>query len=278
MPTIIISVLLLTGLGVLFYPSFCNWYNHKFHEAEINGYTESVADCIDESISYQLLQAEKYNNALTGKDIEDPFVLGSGGAVPENYTSILDIYEGIMGYIEIPKIAVELPIYHGTSAAVLEKGIGHLEMTAFPIGGVGNHSVLTGHTGLPKAELFTDLVDMELEDVFYIKVLNEVLAYQVDQINIVEPSNANDLKPVPGEDYVTLATCTPYGINSHRLLVRGTRIQYTPEYEEGDSRVISDENDELSYNLIISILVICILIITVTVVLVKKRRKRTGEK
>ncbi|MGL6200884.1 MAG: class C sortase [Lachnospiraceae bacterium] len=265
LPTIIISVLLLAGLGFLLYPSFSNWYNQKFHEVEINGYTETVTEWDEESISQLFAQAEKYNDMLTGKNIEDPFVPGSGSAFSDNYTSILDIYDGMMGYIEIPKIEVELPIFHGTSAEVLKKGIGHLEMTSFPIGGEGNHSVLTGHTGLPEAELFTNLVDLELEDIFFIKILNRALAYQVDQIKIVDSSLTIDLKPIPGEDYVTLATCTPYGINSHRLLVRGTRVPYTPENEEGDSSVISDDKDEFDCNLIIAVLVLCILTVIITV-------------
>ena len=157
---------------------------------------------------------------------------------PVPYEDILNFGDGLMGYVSIPCIGVQLPVYHGVSTEVLAKGVGHMPATAFPVGGAGNHSVLTGHTGLPSAELFTDLVKMEIGDRFYVTVANKVFAYEVDQIKTVSPLDGSDLVPVSGEDYCTLLTCTPYGINSHRLLVRGhraeeekvgTQVEVTPE-------------------------------------------------
>ena len=137
-----------------------------------------------------------------------------------------------MGRLEIPCISVDLPIYHGVEESVLRNGVGHLKETPFPIGGEGNHSVLSTHRGLPEARLFTDLDKMEIGDEFYIHILNDVLAYRVDQIKVITPDRTDYLKPVEGEDHVTLLTCTPYGINSHRLLVRGIRTEYNPEVKE----------------------------------------------
>ena len=140
------------------------------------------------------------------------------------YLQLLDFEDGMMGYITIAKIGVELPIFHGVGEAVLSRGVGHLPSSGLPIGGNGNHTVLTGHTGLPSAELFTDLTELEIGDMFFVTVLGEVLAYKIDQIKVVLPEETQDLLPVAGEDLCTLITCTPYGINSHRLLVRGRRI------------------------------------------------------
>ena len=156
---------------------------------------------------------------------------GSGYALPDNYLEVLNT-DGIMGRLTIPKIGVDLPIYHGSSEESLQKGVGHIESTSLPIGGEYRHAVLTGHRGLPNAELFTRLDELTVGDTFYIHVLDRTLAYQVDQITTVEPDEMETLRAVPGEDYVTLVTCTPYGVNTHRLLVRGTRVPYTPG-EEG---------------------------------------------
>ena len=136
---------------------------------------------------------------------------------------------GMMGVLEIPCIEVELPIYHGIAEDVLQKGVGHISQTAFPVGGEGNHTVLSTHRGLPDARLFTDLDELEPGDAFYIRVLGNNLAYEVDQVEVVDPGDVSLLKPEEGKDYVTLLTCTPYGINSHRLLVRGSRVNYVPE-------------------------------------------------
>lgn len=162
--------------------------------------------------------AEAYNLSLL-----------QGAVETGEYEQILNISDGIMGYLKIPRIHVSLPIYHGTGEEILRKGVGHLPESAFPIGGKGNHTVLTGHTGLPSARLLTDLRDLEEGDCFYISILGDSLCYRVEKIQVVLPEKADSLIPVPGEDLCTLVTCTPYGINSHRLLVTGKRTEKAPE-------------------------------------------------
>jgi sortase A len=201
--------------------------------AERNGsqaiavYDETLADLDPDALAAAREAAEVYNQTLTGQPVHDPFIAGTGMALTDDYWQALGV-SGIMGYIEIPKLGLRLPIYHGTSEAVLLKGIGHLEGTTLPIGGLSRHSVLTGHTGLSSAKLFTDLVELQVGDQFYLHVLGETLAYAVDKVEVVEPSQVLKLGRVEGKDYVTLLTCTPYGINSHRLLVRGERVDYDP--------------------------------------------------
>ncbi|MFR3685009.1 MAG: class C sortase, partial [Enterococcus sp.] len=173
-------------------------------------------------------QAQIYNENLLGQPAHDPFIPGSGIVMPDNYYRVLNI-GGTMGQVEIPSINVKLPIYHGTKESVLRKAVGHLEGSALPIGGAGTHTVLTSHTGLTQAELFTDLTELKKDDHFYIRVLNRTLAYEVDKISVIEPDHTDALKAVKGKDYATLLTCTPYGVNSHRLLVRGKRIPYQPK-------------------------------------------------
>lgn len=222
-------LMLISGVGILLYPVISNWIAVYFRELEIKDYSASVEKMNPEFMDEEIKKAKEFNDALTGSGIEDPFIPGSGIVLPDNYLSILNI-EGTIGYIRIPKINVYLPIYHGTSEEVLQKGVGHLEKTAFPIGGKGNHAVLTGHTGLASAKLFTDLKELVEGDIFHITILEQVLTYEVDRILVIEPTNTENLRPVTEEDYVTLVTCTPYGINSHRLLVRGRNI--TKEDEE----------------------------------------------
>ena len=194
-------------------------------------YEETVAAQDDALLAEEWAKAEEYNENLAGDPVHDPFVPGSGYALPDNYLDVLNI-DGVMGRITIPKIGVDLPIYHGTDAETLEKGVGHIESTSLPIGGEYRHAVLTGHRGLPSAELFTRLDELEPGDQFYLHVLDATLAYQVDQILTVEPQELETLVAEPGQDYVTLVTCTPYGINTHRMLVRGTRVPYVPEAEQ----------------------------------------------
>jgi len=220
-----IGLLLFAGLALLFYPDISNWLAERNQSMAIQEYNAALSEMTTEQMEVEMQKAREYNNALSGIQIEDPFIPGTGIVLPENYTSVLTL-NGTIGYIEIPVIDVSLPIYHGTGEAALKRGAGHMEMTAFPIGGEGNHAVLTGHTGLPSARLFTDLNKLVAGDHFYIRVLDKTLAYEVNQILVVTPENTEDLRPVKAQDYVTLITCTPYGINSHRLLVRGVRIPY----------------------------------------------------
>jgi LPXTG-site transpeptidase (sortase) family protein len=216
----------LAGCTLLLYPTVSQWLN-SLHQSEIIAdYTDSIGDLDDEMIEQELRRAKEYNDDLTeAVSMADPFqdqdaVDNSGYADILNYTA-----EGIMGYIEIPKINVLLPIYHGVSSDVLSKGVGHLPETSLPVGGESTHAVLAGHSGMSNARLFTDLSKLAEGDVFYIHIYTKTLTYTVDQVKTVLPTDTSDLTVSPCEDYVTLVTCTPIGVNSHRLLVRGTRTE-----------------------------------------------------
>lgn len=221
---ILAGCILLLGCILLSYTAISDWYNQK-HQSEICAeYNEMVNNLDDEQAKEELRRAALYNHQLTKtvSTLGDPFMESVVDA--SAYDSLLNFtLAGVMAYVEIPKINVLLPIYHGVGTDILTKGIGHLPETSLPVGGVSTHCVLAGHSGMSYAKLFTDLPKLELGDVFYIHVYNRTMTYTVDQIKTVLPSNTSDLKIVPGEDYVTLVTCTPYGVNSHRLLVRGTR-------------------------------------------------------
>lgn len=220
--TILLILILIIGLFLLLYPSFADWWN-SFHQSQaITSYSEVVADMDDDQYAQIWNAAWEYNQALTER--ANSYLLSDEQR--ENYEKLLNLSgNGVMGYIEIPSIDVTLPVYHGTDEAVLQVAIGHLDWTSLPVGGEGSHCVVSGHRGLPSARLFTDLDKMEVGDLFLFRVLDEVLTYQVDQIRIVEPQETDDLLIVPGQDLCTLVTCTPYGINSHRMLVRGHRVE-----------------------------------------------------
>ena len=232
--TIILILLLLTGLSFLLYPTVSDWWNSLHQSRAIAGYTEAVEGMDEESYEKWWNGARGYNESLKRKP--DRYRMTEGEK--EEYQAQLDVAgNGIMGYIEIPGIKCSLPIYHGTDEAVLQIAVGHIQGTSLPVGGEGSHCVLSGHRGLPSAKLFTDLDQMGEGDLFMLHVLDETLTYEVDQITVVLPEEVNDLELVEGEDYCTLVTCTPYGINTHRLLVRGSRTENLPEEEpeaEGD--------------------------------------------
>ena len=232
---IILILLLLAGLSLLLYPSFSDYWN-SFHQSRaISSYVERVAQIDNAAYDEILASARRYNAALdTGQ-----FRWFLRDEEKEIYNAELDVEgNGSMGYITIDKLHVQLPIYHGTSEMVLQSAIGHLEWTSLPVGGEGTHAVLSGHRGLPSARLFTDLDKLVLGDRFILSVLNEVLTYEVDQIRVVEPEDLTELQIVPGKDYCTLVTCTPYGINTHRLLVRGHRVE--TEVAAAQVRVIAE--------------------------------------
>ena len=218
-------VLLIIGAGIIGYPSFANWWNQQQQNGAIVRYTRMVEAMEPEAVTKMREEAYKYNqthHVQPGASLE--------GKALEEYNSVLDVSgTGIMGYVEIPKIGVDLPIYHGTTEAVLQVAIGHLEGTSLPVGGPGTHCVVSGHTGLPAAELFTRIDELVIGDRFNLQVLGENLIYEVDKIDVVLPSVLEGLAAVEGEDLCTLVTCTPYGINTHRLLVRGKRVPVEPE-------------------------------------------------
>lgn len=220
------------GLSVMLYPPISSYWNSKVQSRAVASYGNAVKSLTEEEKDTMLKKADTYNEKL--KDVNRPFL---NYAEAGDYNSILDISgTGIMGYVTIEKLGVELPIYHGTSEGVLQVAAGHLEGSSLPVGGEGTHSVLSAHRGLPSARLFTNLDKMEAGDTFTVTVLDRKLTYQVDQIKIVEPQEINDLTIEEGKDYCTLMTCTPYGINSHRLLVRGERISQ----EESGNFVMAD--------------------------------------
>ena len=282
LPKIFIGLIFI--IGIMLYPIISNLYIEHHQGNIIDEYNKTVESMPDDTLEKEREKAEGYNKMLTGNMIiTDPFDPEAQKKLEENsdYYNILNIgNDNIIGYIKIPKINVSLPIYHGTSEDVLKRGVGHLQNTSFPIGGEGTHAVLSGHTGLSSAKLFTDLDKLEEGELFFIEVLGEKLAYKIDQIKIVEPSETSDLVIKSGEDYVTLVTCTPYGINSHRLLVRGTRIPYTEDVEkeaknEENSKVKSTWRDEYFKALAVGLGGLSILgVIFIIIVLIKKKGRR----
>ena len=224
---------ILLGIGIFLYPLISNYFAEQEQNKVIDHYVATVEDTSREEMQATWEAARIYNENIAGDPVHDPFLVGSGYAIPDNYEEVLDMEDGIMCYLEIPKLNLKLPVYHGTSEEVLKKGVGHLEMTALPIGGENRRSVLTGHRGLPQAELFTRLDEMKTGDEFYLHVLDEIHAYKVKETKTVKPEQLQELTIMPqGEDLVTLVTCTPYGMNTHRLLVTGERTEYIPENKQ----------------------------------------------
>lgn len=227
--TIILVAIFFVGLCVLLYPTVSDFWNEKRQSQAIINYDDLLVDLKPEDFTENFRKADEYNEKI--RNMNMPFI--SHKSIEEEYYNTLDINgNGMMGYITIDKIKVQLPIYHGTSDQVLNSAVGHVEGSSLPVGGEGTHAVLSAHRGLPSAKLFTNLDKLVVGDVFTIKILDRTITYQVDQILIVLPQKIDDLYIEKGEDYCTLVTCTPYGINTHRMLVRGTRIEnIEPEKE-----------------------------------------------
>ncbi|MBO5570085.1 MAG: class C sortase [Clostridia bacterium] len=274
--TIILFFILFLGIGILAYPTFSDYWNSLHQSRAIASYTEAVANVSKEDYSKDWDAAAAYNADVAKDD---------NRWMPEEestqrYTSLLNITgSGIMGYIEIPDIKVSLPIYHGTDDAVLQIAIGHIEGSSLPTGGAGTHCVVSGHRGLPSAKLFTDLDKMELGDIFIIRVLDEIMTYEVDQVLIVEPYDLSALSIDPEQDYVTLVTCTPYGINTHRMLVRGHRIENVKESVA--IRVVADA-EQISTQLVAIIMAAPLLLLLFIVMMIRtgrqNRRKRVRKR
>ncbi len=223
--TVLIIVMFIVGLSVLLYPAISNYINQKNASNVISEYNDKLENTSSDRIDSMFAQAQDYNKRLgeTSSAFYNPELV-------KGYDTTLDITgTGIMGYIDIDRIGVELPIYHTVDDSVLSAGAGHLEGTSLPIGGASTHCVLSGHRGLPSAKLFTDLDELEVGDEFTITVLDQKLTYRIDRIKTVKPSETEDLQIESGKDYCTLMTCTPYGINSHRLLLRGVRVETAEE-------------------------------------------------
>ena len=233
--TIILILIFLVGLSVMLYPTVSNYINQRHQSKAIAAYDEKVSEMKPEDYTKYFEAAEKYNKKLA----KNPSAFYNPDEI-KGYEKILDISgTGIMGYITIKKLGVELPIYHGTGDEVLQKAAGHLEGSSLPIGGESTHAVISAHRGLPSASLFTDLDQLEIGDHFLIHVLDETLCYEVDQILVVDPEDTSALAVEDGEDLVTLLTCTPYGVNTQRLMVRGHRVPY-------EEQAVADEQTPLS--------------------------------
>lgn len=262
--TIIMIILFFIGLLILFYPTLSNYYNEKMGSKTIYNY-ENIIDSYDSNKFKEI----KNNTIKYNKDL---FKLNDSlidYKELKNYNNILNVNnEGMIGYLSIDKIRVEIPIYHGTSNDILNSFVGHVEGTSLPIGGKNTHSVLSAHRGLPSAKLFSDLDKLEVGDTFKIMVLDEVLTYEVDKIAIVKPNNSKELNIIKNKDYVTLLTCTPYGINTHRLLVRGIRI------DNNINKVyISTEGFKINKLIVIPILTLPIIILLIIIIIIKPVKK-----
>ena len=273
--TILIVLILLVGICLLIYPSFSNWWNSLHQSRAVSSYISTVSNMTNDEYIQMWKDARAYNEELTREE-ELRFKLTDEET--ERYNSLLDVSgTGIMGYVDVPKINVTLPIYHGTDDSVLQIAIGHITGTSLPVGGPGSHCVISGHRGLSSARLFTDLTKVEIGDTFSLHVLDNILTYEVDQILTVLPDEVDALKREPGKDYCTLVTCTPYGINSHRLLVRGHRV------EDDHDETIHIATDALPVNkLLIAAcvalpLIIIILIVLLIIHIVRGKKRKNIE-
>lgn len=268
---ILLILIMIMGLSLLLYPSFSNYWNDLHQTKAIANYTSVISEMKEEDFSHLWESAADYNASLNLRS--NKYVLTEDQQA--RYANELNAAgNGVMGYIEIPDIDVFLPVYHGTSDVVLQVAIGHIDWSSLPSGGESTHCVVSGHRGLPSARLFTDLDKMQVGDVFMLNVLNEVLTYQVDQIKIVLPHETEDLLVVEGEDYCTLVTCTPYGINSHRMLVRGTRIE---NLEETKTIRVTADAVRIEPILVAPVVAAPILLILLIILMLPKPKKRRGD-
>ena len=266
------GLILLLGAGVISYPSVSNWWNQRHQTQAIADYVETVNSLSDADMQYVLDEAREFNRKLgTGISV------GLTDEEYAEYEKILDVTgTGIMGYIQIPDINVNLPIYHGVDENVLEIAVGHVPGSSFPVGGEGTHAALSRHRGLPTANLFTDLDELKEGNKFTITILNELLTYEIDQIRIVLPQDVSNLAIEPGKDYVTLITCTPYGVNSHRMLVRGKRV----DNDAVDSTQVVNEARKLSPTFMIGGIAIPLIIISMIVSVASsgaRSKRKTGK-
>ena len=265
--TIILVIVFVVGLSLLLYPTFADWWNSVHQSRAVASYVEQVA-VIDQN-QYEAIweSARQHNRELLERN--NPFALQEDEI--ESYNAQLNVGgTGVMGYVEIPEIGVILPIYHGTDDAVLQIAVGHLEWSSLPVGGESTHSVISGHRGLPSAKLFTNLDKLVEGDLFIFRILDEILTYEVDQILIVEPHEVQHLQIQEGKDLCTLVTCTPYGINSHRLLVRGHRVE-NPEVAK-TVRVTADAM-QIEPVVVAPIVALPMLLILLIILLLPKHKK-----
>lgn len=270
---IIFAVLFLAGFLILVYPAAANFWNQQREKQLINTYEETTKEATPEDLSRMLEEARAYNAKQLGNAVPDAFAEGEA-ELDEQYESLLNYNgDGVMGYLEIPCIDVKLPILHGTGEEALQKGAGHLEGSSLPVGGESTHAVLAAHRGLPSAALFTDLNLLKEGDLFFIHVLGEVLAYEVEESQVVDPKETESLVIKPGEDLVTLVTCTPYGVNSHRILVRGHRAEYTEELYES-AFAVTQGSISTNYVLVVCLGLLVVAAVGVLLFLMGKKRQK----
>lgn len=268
--SILLVLLLLVGLSLLLYPYVSNYWNSLHQTRAIAAYAEAVAKLDKDQYTEILSAAQAYNASLLGRDNTQPL----DGDRKEEYERLLDVSGlGIMGYIEIPYIDCSLPIYHGADESVLQVAVGHMEWSSLPVGGESTHCVLSGHRGLPSAKLFTNLDKLQPGDTFILRVLDETLTYEVDQILIVEPQETGSLRIEEGKDYCTLVTCTPYGINTHRLLVRGHRVD---NIEEANTVRVTADAIQIEPLIVAPIVAIPISLLLLFSLLPKQSKKKHG--
>ena len=277
LPSILVGLLFLVGLGIMIYPTVSNQWNTYRQNKLISNYEKIVDDMSDEDFSQEWQNAQAFNETISGNNVfADVFGEKPKDSENSEYNRVLNMNnDGIMGYISIPEINIKLAIYHGTSDDVLQTGVGHINGSKLPIGGESTHCVLAAHRGLPSAELFTDIDQLQTGDKFYLHILDKVLAYEVDQIlPMVDKDDhqtlQNALSITEGQDYVSLFTCTPYGVNSHRLIVRGHRVEYNGEEDVKQS--VGDRMLESIKNYYMLILVLG-LSITILVIIIIRRNK-----
>lgn len=271
LPNIIVAIILMVGIGLLAYPAVSDYINDLHSTRAIGSYVEKTKDLSKEEKERLLKEAKEYNQTLVGKT--NRYFLNE--EEKEKYNHILDVTDtGIMAYVEIPKLKVFMPIYHGTDEGILQVAVGHIPGSSFPIGGESTHSLISGHRGLPSAKLFTDIDRLNNGDLFFIHVFDEVLAYKVNKIDTVLPDEVENLEIEKGKDYVTLITCTPYGVNSHRLLVRGERTKYEKPREKVED-VIKKTNIKL---IVIAIITVVMTMLLIVAYIVRRKRRRLNEK
>ena len=283
---LVICIIFLAGLSLLLYPFVANQWNNYRQKQLISGYEQVVSEKeAAEGIDYdaERKKAEDYNEALLPCVLPDSFALAESSGVDPVYMNTLNIAgDEMMGSVEIPKINIKIPIYHTTEEEVLNKGAGHLEGSSLPVGGVNTHAVISAHRGLPSASLFTDLDQMKVGDHFLIHVLNETLCYEVDKISVVKPEDTSALAVEDGQDLVTLLTCTPYGVNTERLLVRGHRVPYVEEEVKEEKTVLSGSSLHTNYLLWVfvglSVTALFVFVLYLKETKLKRRANKGGKK
>lgn len=283
---LVICIIFLAGLSLLLYPFVANQWNNYRQKQLISGYEQVVSDKeAAEGIDYdaERKKAEDYNEALLPCVLPDSFALAESSGVDPVYMNTLNIAgDEMMGSVEIPKINIKIPIYHTTEEEVLNKGAGHLEGSSLPVGGANTHAVISAHRGLPSASLFTDLDQMKVGDHFLLHVLDETLCYEVDKISVVKPEDTSALAVEDGQDLVTLLTCTPYGVNTERLLVRGHRVPYVEEEVKEEKTVLSGSSLHTNYLLWVfvglSVTALFIFVLYLKEIKLKRRANKGGKK